>query len=77
VFAQKNVSVNGMESRIDVRRARADGPILFPLEDEANFEFTMCNPPFYASAEEVIELAEDKELPPNAVCTVMYTCVNV
>ncbi|KAF8166825.1 S-adenosyl-L-methionine dependent methyltransferase [Pholiota molesta] len=68
-FAQKNVSVNGMESRIDVRRARADGPILFPLEDEVNFEFTMCNPPFYASAQEVIELAEDKELPPNAVCT--------
>lgn len=77
MFAQRNVSVNGMESRIDIRRARADGPILFPLEDEVRFEFTMCNPPFYASAQEVIELAEEKELPPNAVRTVIFTCVSV
>lgn len=27
----------------------------------------MCNPPFYASKEEVVRAAEDKEFDPNAV----------
>lgn len=33
------------------------------------FDFTMCNPPFYASAEEVVRSAAAKALSPNAVCT--------
>lgn len=31
--------------------------------------FTMCNPPFYGSREEVQNSAEAKELGPSAVCT--------
>ncbi|CDO68174.1 hypothetical protein BN946_scf184938.g26 [Trametes cinnabarina] len=33
------------------------------------YDFTMCNPPFYSSREEVLQSAEAKVLEPNAVCT--------
>ncbi len=33
------------------------------------FDFTMCNPPFYGSREEVFRSADAKELGPSAVCT--------
>ena len=32
----------------------------------------MCNPPFYSSAKEVADLADGKELAPNAVGHVAY-----
>lgn len=32
-----------------------------------SLDFTMCNPPFYASDEEMQRLTEDKDLPPHAV----------
>ncbi|KAF8958194.1 hypothetical protein BDZ97DRAFT_67956 [Flammula alnicola] len=69
--ARANVSTNGMDSRIDVRKASAKGDIFFPLEENVQtfFEFSMCNPPFYGSAQEVTESAQAKELPPSAVCT--------
>ncbi|KAF8972055.1 hypothetical protein BDZ97DRAFT_1692548 [Flammula alnicola] len=69
--ARANVSTNGMDSRIDVRKASAKGDIFFPLEENVQtfFEFSMCNPPFYGSAQEVAESAQAKELPPSAVCT--------
>lgn len=46
-------------------------PILAPLFEfpETEFAFTMCNPPFYASTEEVTRSAEGKALEPNAICT--------
>ena len=34
-----------------------------------SFGFSMCNPPFYASRQEVLESAEAKEIGPRAVCT--------
>ncbi|KAG1740617.1 S-adenosyl-L-methionine dependent methyltransferase [Suillus lakei] len=49
---------------------QADGPILQPLHTSSmDFDFTMCNPPFYSSAEDVSRSAEFKELGPNAVCS--------
>lgn len=36
------------------------------------YDFTMCNPPFYASREEVIQSAEAKEFGPNAVRLLQY-----
>ncbi|PPQ78488.1 hypothetical protein CVT25_011829 [Psilocybe cyanescens] len=68
--AQHNVSQNNMQSRIHIEKASPDGLILFPLEcNHDSFTFTMCNPPFYGSADEVAQSAQEKELPPNAVCS--------
>lgn len=35
----------------------------------SGIDFTMCNPPFYASREEVLQSTEAKEFSPSAVCT--------
>ncbi|KAI0665371.1 S-adenosyl-L-methionine dependent methyltransferase [Trametes maxima] len=68
--ATKNVNTNGLGSRVSVVPADSSGPILSPLFQEDRFyDFTMCNPPFYSSRDEVFRSAEAKELGPNAVCT--------
>ncbi|KAI0334613.1 S-adenosyl-L-methionine dependent methyltransferase [Cubamyces sp. BRFM 1775] len=68
--ARSNVEINGLRDRIAVTPAQPDGLILAPLSDsDAVYDFTMCNPPFYSSREEVLQSAEAKELGPNAVCT--------
>ncbi|KAF9040836.1 hypothetical protein BJ165DRAFT_1350914 [Panaeolus papilionaceus] len=66
--ARENIFRNGLESRVQLRKAPLDGNILFPLNDEP-FIFTMCNPPFYGSQKEIDDSAQDKDLPPNAACT--------
>ncbi|KAG1835414.1 S-adenosyl-L-methionine dependent methyltransferase [Suillus subalutaceus] len=69
-FAKQNVSQNSMDSRIVVERVQADGPMLQPLHTGLmDFDFTMCNPPFYSSAEDVSRSGEFKEFGPNAVCS--------
>lgn len=37
-----------------------------------SFDFTMCNPPFYSSFEEVARSASEKELAPNAVSNILF-----
>ncbi|KAI0050187.1 S-adenosyl-L-methionine dependent methyltransferase [Auriscalpium vulgare] len=71
VSAQANVESNGLSHRIDIVRAQPGGPIFLPLlqDSDVPFDFTMCNPPFYSSSEEVTASAEAKEYTPNAVCT--------
>ncbi|KAG1859714.1 S-adenosyl-L-methionine dependent methyltransferase [Suillus subluteus] len=67
-FAKHNVFQNSMDSRIVVERVQTDGLILQPLHTSLmDFDFTMCNPPFYSSAEDVSRSAEFKEFDPNAV----------
>ncbi|KAI0752971.1 hypothetical protein C8Q80DRAFT_487656 [Daedaleopsis nitida] len=68
--AQRIVSVNGLENVITVVRADPTGPVFLPLlHSDPQYDFTMCNPPFYSSRDEVIQSAEAKEFEPNAVCT--------
>jgi 23S rRNA A1618 N6-methylase RlmF len=33
------------------------------------YHFILCNPPFYSSSDEIATLAQEKALPPSAVCT--------
>ncbi|KAF8814968.1 S-adenosyl-L-methionine dependent methyltransferase [Phlegmacium glaucopus] len=69
--ANENVSRNNMQSRIRLAKATGEGSIFFTLErnPKSNFEFTMCNPPFYTSSEEVVQsTTSEKDLAPNAVC---------
>ncbi|KAI0687801.1 S-adenosyl-L-methionine dependent methyltransferase [Cerioporus squamosus] len=69
-YARRNVLQNSLGESISVVQADCDGPILAPLaQSDGPYDFTMCNPPFYASREEVIQSAESKEFGPNAVCT--------
>ena len=37
-----------------------------------SFEFTMCNPPFYSSPEEVAKSASEKDMEPYAVSIVLF-----
>ncbi|KAI5474536.1 ribosomal RNA large subunit methyltransferase F [Pseudohyphozyma bogoriensis] len=69
--ARRNIGGNGLDKRVALMRADVEGSV-FP-EDmfgaSSTFDFTMCNPPFYSSAEEVADSLAAKELEPFAVCT--------
>jgi len=70
VYAQNNVELNGLESRIRiVQRSPTDA--LIPLDDLGiqTIDFVMMNPPFYSSDAEMVETAERKARPPNSACT--------
>ncbi|KAF8486300.1 S-adenosyl-L-methionine dependent methyltransferase [Russula ochroleuca] len=71
VSAQANIDRNGLSDHITLLRADPTGPIMVPLiqNTAASFDFSMCNPPFYASTEEATRTAAAKELLPSAVCT--------
>ncbi|KAJ5360129.1 hypothetical protein N7517_009320 [Penicillium concentricum] len=68
--SQHNVALNNLESRIRILHSDPDGP-LFPLEKLGcqTLDFTMCNPPFYASSYELNKSAEQKERDPFSACT--------
>ncbi|KAG1740614.1 hypothetical protein EDB19DRAFT_1635271, partial [Suillus lakei] len=64
-FAEQNVSPNSMDGCMVIERVQADGPILQPLHTSStDFDFIICNPPFYSSAEDVLCSSEFKELGP-------------
>ncbi|KAN0126494.1 Protein of unknown function (DUF890) domain containing protein [Russula decolorans] len=71
VSAQANVDRNGLSDRITLLRADTKGLILLPLlkDTATSFDFSLCNPPFYASTEESTQSAAAKEFLPNAICT--------
>jgi len=73
VYAQLNVQENGLQDRITVVKAGHGEPILLPLLGRnmpaQTYDFTMCNPPFYESRDEILRSAEAKDTGPNAVCT--------
>ncbi|KAJ5665428.1 uncharacterized protein N7477_007876 [Penicillium maclennaniae] len=68
--AEHNVKLNELDSRIRIVRTDPRGP-LFPLDkfDLKRTDFTMCNPPFYASQKEMIQSAEAKSEKPSQTCT--------
>ncbi|KAI0064153.1 hypothetical protein BV25DRAFT_1853471 [Artomyces pyxidatus] len=70
-YAKSNVERNGLADRICILKATPAESIFFPLNQNRDtaIDFTMCNPPFYSSAEDVTRSAEAKEVGPNAVCT--------
>ncbi|EEQ31252.1 DUF890 domain-containing protein [Microsporum canis CBS 113480] len=67
----ENVLRNNLQSRIQVVESTPDGPLI-PLDGRIPLkllDFTMCNPPFYESREEMLQLAEEKQHEPLSVCT--------
>ncbi|KAJ7741984.1 S-adenosyl-L-methionine dependent methyltransferase [Mycena maculata] len=69
--ARSNVEKNGLVERIQVFPTTPEAPIFAPLhgKEDARVDFTMCNPPFYSSHEDVLASAAAKEFEPSAVCT--------
>ncbi|KAJ5407984.1 hypothetical protein N7509_001867 [Penicillium cosmopolitanum] len=68
--AQENVKTNQLESRIRVIKTDPKDA-LFPLDkiEQNSLDFTMCNPPFYTSREEMAQSSESKSQQPSSVCT--------
>ncbi|KAI7869094.1 uncharacterized protein EV154DRAFT_432044 [Mucor mucedo] len=67
-YAKENVKRNHLEDRITIQHT-ADPSKIFLLEDTVPvYTFSMCNPPFYSSQEELDEGLDNKELEPSAVC---------
>ncbi|KDQ56197.1 hypothetical protein JAAARDRAFT_133008 [Jaapia argillacea MUCL 33604] len=69
-FAHRNITQNSLQHRITLLQASSssDDPILVPFALDPNaFDFTMCNPPFYSSVEDVAKSADMKVLQPHAV----------
>jgi 23S rRNA (adenine1618-N6)-methyltransferase len=69
-YAYKNVTLNELGNRIKVV-GRKPTDALIPLNDLNinNISFTMSNPPFYKSEEELLESARKKSRPPFTACT--------
>ncbi|KAI8064564.1 hypothetical protein BC940DRAFT_276770 [Gongronella butleri] len=66
-YAQRNVSANQLDARISLV-LNNDPYRIFLLDDRVRtYDFCMCNPPFFASEEEVREGEINKELEPSAV----------
>ncbi|KAG8908949.1 hypothetical protein FRB99_000052 [Tulasnella sp. 403] len=70
-FAIENVKRNDLSSNINVVQSLAEGSIFGALDSSPTLrpQFSMCNPPFYSSADEIMASSEAKELGPHAVCT--------
>ncbi|KAK4990510.1 hypothetical protein LTR66_006783 [Elasticomyces elasticus] len=69
-YAEHNVHLNDLEDRISLRRSTCDGPLI-PLGALGlkQINFTICNPPFYSSKDDMESGHASKAVPPSAVCT--------
>ncbi|EGG09833.1 uncharacterized protein MELLADRAFT_74344, partial [Melampsora larici-populina 98AG31] len=71
--AQTNISNNDLAKQIDLIRYTVKQSSIFPtahiLASPCRLAFTMCNPPFYSSREEMDELSLKKDAGPLATCT--------
>ncbi|KAJ7461731.1 S-adenosyl-L-methionine dependent methyltransferase [Mycena galericulata] len=67
--ARSNVEKNRLLERIQIFETTPEAPIFGCLhnDQDARVDFTMCNPPFYSSHEDVATSADAKESEPNAV----------
>ncbi|CAZ80176.1 unnamed protein product [Tuber melanosporum] len=74
-YARENVrrnkeKVGDLDERIMVLDNSPDDDI-FPVGKLGieMLDFTMCNPPFYASIDDMLDSARQKDLPPSSACT--------
>lgn len=68
--ANKNIERNGLSERIHTKLNTVDDALISPQAFGVDtLDFTMCNPPFYSSAEDMEASNANKAAPPSAVCT--------
>lgn len=72
-FAKENVKCNGLEGNIEVKQVTQGSFLKIPLEDEEikEFDFCMCNPPFFISEFEASygNTRSGKRPQPSGICT--------
>ncbi|KAK1714435.1 hypothetical protein BDP67DRAFT_514070 [Colletotrichum lupini] len=69
-FAEKNVELNNLQSRISViARAPQDPMIPLAALGTESLTFVMTNPPFYTSEDDLLNSAKQKSRPPLTACT--------
>ncbi|KAJ3165698.1 hypothetical protein HDU88_003891 [Geranomyces variabilis] len=71
-YATANVAQNQLNSKITVCKNETDVILNKDLLDgfhKKRYDFTMCNPPFYESAEQIARSRAGKDAPPRAVCS--------
>lgn len=68
--ARKNVALNNLQNRINVVQRKPVDSVI-PLDDLGidTIDFTMNNPPFYKSEEDMVNSAAQKSRPPLSACT--------
>ncbi|KAL4927295.1 DUF890 domain protein [Aspergillus undulatus] len=66
----QTVKANELDSRVRIVKTGPDDALI-PLQTFGveRIDFAMCNPPFYASQDEMIASAKEKERPPFSACT--------
>ncbi|KAF7546000.1 hypothetical protein G7Z17_g8742 [Cylindrodendrum hubeiense] len=69
-YARKNVALNNLQHRINVVQRKPEDSVI-PLDDLGinTIDFTMNNPPFYKSEEDMANSATQKSRPPLSACT--------
>ncbi|KAL4792841.1 hypothetical protein BDV19DRAFT_367867 [Aspergillus venezuelensis] len=66
----QTIKANQLDSRIRVVKTSPDDALIsLQTLGVKRLDFTMCNPPFYASQDEMIASAKEKERPPFSACT--------
>ncbi|KAI8850542.1 hypothetical protein BC829DRAFT_388973 [Chytridium lagenaria] len=68
-FARENVQRNKMLDRIKVELTSADTIFPSTLFAQYSYDFCMCNPPFYANTEDLMQGYKTKDNQPTTVCT--------
>ncbi|POS87488.1 hypothetical protein EPUL_001351, partial [Erysiphe pulchra] len=69
-YARQNVASNHLEDRINIVKTEPQEPLIpFHVLGVKYLNFTMCNPPFYESKEEMLKSAKEKKRPPFTACT--------
>ncbi|UQC90209.1 uncharacterized protein CLUP02_15739 [Colletotrichum lupini] len=69
-FAEKNVELNNLQSRISIiARAPRDPMIPLAALGTESLTFVMTNPPFYTSEDDLLNSAKQKSRPPLTACT--------
>ncbi|KAI8970275.1 hypothetical protein BDF20DRAFT_916102 [Mycotypha africana] len=68
-YALKNIKSNNLQDRISIKYNEDPNKIFLIEDNQIHYAFSMCNPPFYSSQEEVDEGLTNKQSKPYAVCT--------
>lgn len=69
-YATNNVAINGLQQRIRLSKVDPNGQTLnLPAVGIKRADFTMCNPPFFTSKQDMLATHLSKKRSPSAVCS--------